>query len=136
MTRRSLLGLTCVLVLLFAGQASAQTATPTATPTATRTATPTLTPTPTMTPTPTATVTPVPNQVLGCRLGAGPAGACGGLCAEGYQCVYVPENFDCSCQLDAKVCRTGTSTTNGYCPMKPDEVGGNCQPRGRIYRCE
>lgn len=136
MTRRLLQAAVCVVALFLAGEAAAQTATVTATPSPTQTATPTLTPTPTQTPTPTATVTPVPNQNLGCRTGAGPAGSCGGLCAEGYQCVYVPENADCSCQVDAKVCRTGVVGANGYCAMKPSEVGGNCTQRGRIYRCE
>lgn len=64
------------------------------------------------------------------------AGSCGGLCAVGYQCVYVPANNDCSCQVDALVCRSGTSTTNGFCAFKPDQPGGNCAPRGTIYRCE
>lgn len=137
------LALGLALLFGFAGKAEAQTATPTltATPTPTATLTPTPTPTATVTatqtPTPTATVTPVPSQLQPCRAGGSEGGiACGGQCAVGSQCVYVPENAACSCQVNEKVCRTGTFGTNGYCAMKPDEIGGNCAPRGRIYRCE
>lgn len=82
------------------------------------------------------TVTPVASQLLPCRAGGGSMGQCGGLCAVGYQCVYVPANGDCSCQVNELVCRSGTNTTNGFCPFKPDQVGGNCSQRGLIYRCE
>lgn len=82
------------------------------------------------------TVTPVASQLLPCRAGAGPANSCGGLCAVGYTCVYVPANSNCSCQLNELVCQIGTNTTNGYCAALPTQVGGNCQPRGTTYRCE
>jgi hypothetical protein len=134
--RRLTQALVALAILAMAGGAEAQTATPTATPTATATATPSITPTPTATPSPTATVTPVPSQLLGCRAGAGPGGVCGGLCAAGSQCVYVPASQACLCQVDALVCGTGTNTTNGYCAAEPDEAGGNCTQRGRSYRCE
>lgn len=76
------------------------------------------------------TVTPVASQLEPCRAGGGVAGQCGGLCAVGYQCVFVPANNDCSCQVDALACRGGVRGTEGYCPFQPTQVGGNCAPAG------
>lgn len=104
-------------------------------------ATPTVTPTATFTaaglqPTPTVTVTPVASQLLPCRIGGSISGGCGGQCPVGSQCVFVPANADCSCQVDALACRGGSTGTNGYCVMKPNEVGGNCTLHNGIFRCE
>ncbi len=83
------------------------------------------------------TVTPVASQLLPCAAGRGVVGQCGGLCAVGYQCVYVPANNDCSCQVDALACRGGVRGTEGYCPFQPNQVGGNCAPRGaNTFNCE
>lgn len=82
------------------------------------------------------TVTPVASQLLPCRAGAGPANTCGGLCAVGYSCVFVPASNDCSCQVNELVCQIGTNTTNGFCAAAPTAIGGNCQARGTAFRCE
>lgn len=84
------------------------------------------------------TVTPVASQTQPCRAGAGDFNTCGGLCAVGYHCVYVPANGDCSCQADGLVCGVGTQGEQGYCPGTPGSLDGNCKQRGSgttSFRC-
>lgn len=163
--RRALLALVALLVLAFAGEASAQTATPTLTatptptvtatktatptPTATVTATPTVTvtPTPTLTPTPTATITPHPDIACGTGPGRGGArqnGICGGLCDTGYTCAWDPTTTaaGCTCVVNAALCSDPTTSPPhggaclGACIRPPTMIGGNCTIRGTECRCE
>lgn len=86
------------------------------------------------------TVTPVASQLLPCRAGAGDFNTCGGLCAVGYHCVYVPSSAACSCQVDGLVCGVGTQDAQGYCPGLPGSIDGDCERKGANaagtnYRC-
>jgi len=82
------------------------------------------------------TVTPVASQLLPCRAGAGPANSCGGLCAVGSTCVYVPASTACSCQVNELICQIGTAASNGFCGALPGTVGGDCHQRGTTYHCD
>lgn len=76
------------------------------------------------------TVTPVASQLLPCRAGAGPFNTCGGLCAVGSTCVYVPTTAACTCTADTLVCGVGTQSEQGLCPGVPGSPDGDCEQKG------
>lgn len=76
------------------------------------------------------TVTPAASQLLPCRAGAGPFNTCGGLCAVGSTCVFVPTTAACTCTVDALVCGVGTQSESGLCPGVPGSPDGDCEVKG------